>query len=289
MPRPRRALADRLWEKVAICVHGFACRECCWLYKNEEVNGYGTITFIDEDGQKQIIGTHRAAYLLTYGVLSETLMVLHKCPTGAKKRCCQPGHLRLGDSSENAQDLLASGWEPFTQKMSDDDIRHMRRLYFEGTSSQKQIATLFGLSLSETSDILRGRVHPTVGGPLKQASGKRKSHCHRGHLLSEDNIVFTKDGTIRNCKICYLTNNRLKAQRRLQTHHPLINAQRRARRGSTVHRFTEEEQRHIQHLYTAKNTSYRTLATMFDTTYSTIQRIVNGTYSGARYAAEASP
>ena len=140
---------------------------------------------------------------------------------------------------------------------------------------------MFAITITSVSEILLGHTYQDVGGPMKEKNNKKKSHCHKGHPLTEDNLVFSHDGTARNCRICYMETNRIKARRRLETNRDLINTQRRARRGSTVRRFTEAECVEIQSLYPEH--TYRTLAERFDTTYSTIMRIIKGAYGGTRH------
>jgi hypothetical protein len=275
MDRTRRPLADRLWEKV----DRSGGPDACWLYQIDHDN-YGNVGFFQEDGTFRVIGAHRAAYLLTYGILSDTLYVLHRCPDGPQKRCCNPRHLYLGTPKENAADLKHDkNWSPGRRKLSNLEVISIRELYPQ--HPPKVLATMFGITTTSISEILRGHTYQDVGGPLKTSPGRQKSHCHNGHPLTGDNLVLTHgDKQFRQCRLCYMETNRVKTRKRLSTHRDLINAQRRGRRGSTVRRFTQEECTHIQSLYPAA--SYRELAEQFDTTYSTIQRIVRGTYGGTK-------
>lgn len=279
--RKRRPLAERLWEKVTICAHGRSCKTCCWLYQGMQYHTYGTISFFQENGTMRSIGTHCAAYLVTYGILSDTLMVLHKCPLGVQKRCCNPWHLKLGDGSENTQDMLLAGGKPGSRIFTNEEVERMRMMY--GEYSQKMLAEIFLTSLTTISEIINGITYQEAGGPLKKPNGRKKSHCHKGHILSEDNIKLTRSGKIRNCRICYMETNRIKARRRLNTHRDLINAQARARRGSTIHRFTHDEIAIIKGHF-ALGLSYRKIAAIMNTNYSTIKSIHDGTYGGSRFA-----
>lgn len=276
-PRPdrRRPLADRLWEKV----DRSGGPDACWLYQID-FDTYGSISFFQEDGTQRVIGSHRAAYLVTYGILSETLHVLHRCPQGPQKRCCNPRHLYLGTRQENMADLQSTSWSPGTRKLSDLEVVTLRELC--GQVPQKTLAQMFGITLTSVSEILLGQSYKNVGGPIKTGKGLLQSHCHKGHPLTEENIVLTHgDKKFRQCRICYMETNRLKSRKRLENNRDLINAQRRARRGSSVKRFTPEECAQIQSLY--PQASYRELADQFSTTYSTIQRIIRGTYGGSRH------
>lgn len=58
--------------------------------------GYGSLTF---DGKGQ--GAHRVAYFLANDVKPGKMFVLHSCDNPP---CCNPRHLRLGTSQDNADD-----------------------------------------------------------------------------------------------------------------------------------------------------------------------------------------
>ena len=71
-------------------------------------NGYGQINF-----QGKVTGTHRVAYLLAFGALTDGLFVLHgKERACVSKACCNPGHLREGTALENMADRERDGTVP---------------------------------------------------------------------------------------------------------------------------------------------------------------------------------
>ncbi len=273
----RRPLADRLWEKV----DKSGGPESCWPYTTITHDTYGLIYYLTEEGKRRTIGTHCAAFFVTHGFLPQDrhIMVLHKC---GYKRCCNPAHLYLGDGHDNAMDAIADGVWHGNTKLAEGDAKAIRLLY--GILTTEQICDKFHISQGTFSSIIMGRSHKNAGGPIKQNNNPTQTHCHKGHPFTEDNIVYTHgDKQFRQCRICYMEGNRVKSRRRLETKRTEINTQRRARRGSTVRRFTDEECAHIKTLYPQH--SYRAIADMFDgATYGTIERIVKGTYAGTRLA-----
>lgn len=79
------------------CLHFTGCRG---------QDGYGRFAV-----QGRAVAAHRFAFVVAGGVLSpERPHVLHSCPAGDCKTCCEPEHLRAGTNAENAADR-ASRWQ----------------------------------------------------------------------------------------------------------------------------------------------------------------------------------
>ena len=76
----------------------------CWNWgKSITDSGYGRTNI----GNRKYF-THRLAYQLQYGDISESLVVRHKCDN---RKCCNPEHLELGTPSDNRQDVLSRNLE----------------------------------------------------------------------------------------------------------------------------------------------------------------------------------
>lgn len=92
------------------------------------------------------------------GIDNHTDMVLHKC----HNRCCvNPDHLYFGDHEDNMRDRAASGNSKGIRngrsKLSDVDVREIRRIYAVGELSQNGLAARFKIGQSTISEILLGK------------------------------------------------------------------------------------------------------------------------------------
>lgn len=94
---------------------------------------------------------HRAAWILAHGPVADGLCVCHRCDN---RKCVNVEHLFLGTYQDNADDMVAKGrWTPRipnrgvkvnTAKLTEDDVREMRRLCGLGWS-YKDLAAKFGV------------------------------------------------------------------------------------------------------------------------------------------------
>jgi len=92
-------LKQRFWAKVAK-----KGQHDCWLWTASTAGkGYGQIK---APGERRQIYSHRLAYELHCGPIPKGKKVLHRCDT---PRCCNPAHLFLGDSGDNAKDMARKG------------------------------------------------------------------------------------------------------------------------------------------------------------------------------------
>jgi len=156
-----RTLEERFWPKV-----GIAGPDDCWEWQAScTKNGYGQIR--PKSGAPPW-GTHRVAFLLTYGDPG-MLWVLHRCDN---RKCCNPAHLFLGTVADNNADMFAKGRgragrgsggpgapvevlrERF-RKLTDDDIREARREHAMGVSC-RSIARRIGVHHTQISRLIKG-------------------------------------------------------------------------------------------------------------------------------------
>lgn len=117
MPGPaRRPLAERLWAKVD--VRG---PDDCWEWTGwRRPKGYGTIARGGDSSVNGVVGTHVAAYVVTYGPVPEGSVVRHTCDNPP---CCNPRHLRIGSSRDNMRDSIERRRAHFQRTVRDDGGR----------------------------------------------------------------------------------------------------------------------------------------------------------------------
>jgi hypothetical protein len=72
-----------------------------WAGTTSKRHGYGSLYV---DGRQQ--PTHRMAWILRNGPISDGLMVLHRCDV---RVCCNPDHLFLGTNRDNHDDMVTKG------------------------------------------------------------------------------------------------------------------------------------------------------------------------------------
>lgn len=143
-------LAERFWRHVDKS-------ESCWLWTRARVwNGYGRIAV-----NRQNIRTHRLAWILTHGPIADDACVLHNCPEGDNRLCCNPAHLWLGDRTANADDRETKGRtlrgpalavhqrrgaQNHNARLTDDLVRVIRADYASGAATAVSLAHRYGVT-----------------------------------------------------------------------------------------------------------------------------------------------
>lgn len=129
--------------------------------------GYGTLR---HGGRNHL--AHRVAYELFIGPIPGDLIIRHKNDTPID---VNPNNLEIGTLEENVQDRVirgrtfrgrrseaaraqsARGSRHGLAKLSENDVRAIRRLYAAGGCSQQRLARSFGVSQLNISMIVRGK------------------------------------------------------------------------------------------------------------------------------------
>lgn len=131
----------------------------CWPwtgYTNED--GYGEFFF-----GGRMVGAHELAVTFTTGELR--LPQLDTCHSCGNPPCCNPGHLRFDTRQSNVDDTVRMGRLYRPQRISDDDVRLIRRRR-EAGAAQQDLAEQFGVSESYISQIVNGLARREAGGPV---------------------------------------------------------------------------------------------------------------------------
>lgn len=130
----------------------------CWLWNGpKNKGGYGYVGAF----KKRKILAHRVSWFIHNGAIPDELFVLHDCPDGDLPCCVNPKHLWLGTSQDNKRDSVLKGRAFIflseaspTAKLTRESVKQIRNIYASGTSSQMEIAELFGVNQSQVSRVI---------------------------------------------------------------------------------------------------------------------------------------
>lgn len=143
-----RSFDDRFWSKVTKT-------DTCWLRQGKlRSDGYATVTY---KGRNQL--THRVAYQLAYGPISNDIKVLHRCDV---RNCVRPDHLFLGTLADNIHDMIAKGRDrkvrgedQHAARLTTGQVLTIRARYAAGHETQEEIARDYGVATVTISDVTR--------------------------------------------------------------------------------------------------------------------------------------
>lgn len=104
---------------------------------------------------------HRVAYVIACGSIPADHNVCHHCDNPP---CCNPTHLFAGTQAENIADRDNKGHTPFlyghnngTSKLTEQDVREIRKRFAAGGVKQNELARQYGMSNSQINAIVHGR------------------------------------------------------------------------------------------------------------------------------------
>ena len=169
MPPKIKDVEIHFWSKVAI-----KSKHECWEWQagknRQRVAGkmqktYGNFMPVVINGKIEY-RAHRIAFLLSGGKLSKKKpFVLHKCDNQA---CCNPDHLKAGDQTDNMRDRkkagrgnhptgdrnglrkhpesVARGERNAASKLTEDQVREIRRIFESEKISKSELGRMFGVS-----------------------------------------------------------------------------------------------------------------------------------------------
>ena len=136
----------------------------CWVWvAGKKAKGYGNFWVAGK-----CEAAHRVSFVLDGGHIPDGKLVLHHCDNPP---CVRPSHLYVGSDHDNAMDRsirkrhglwrhperAAGGSRNGSAKLTEDQIKEIRRLYATGEWKQSEIAEAYGVIQQNVSMIVRGR------------------------------------------------------------------------------------------------------------------------------------
>lgn len=136
-------------ERMSLLVSPCPLTGCWWWLGSTSADGYASVTL--STGRIRVT---RALLGLAPG---DPRFACHRCD---QPSCVNPAHLFVGTASENVADMLRKrrqrvGIEKPTAKLTEGDVREMRRLHREEGISASDLGRRFGVCNQNASDILR--------------------------------------------------------------------------------------------------------------------------------------
>lgn len=129
----------------------------CWEWNGSTKNGYGRVYFQQKESY-----THRVSWMLSHGIISSDVCVLHKCDN---RKCVRLSHLKIGDRRENNSDTIRrkrhrygtlSGELHPGAKLTKIIVASIRREYHQGVI-QRLLAVKYKVSRSTIQNIVSNR------------------------------------------------------------------------------------------------------------------------------------
>jgi len=155
----KKPLKDRFWSKVEKT-------DYCWNWTAHKDNkGYGRIEINGKNCY-----AHRISWEMHYGKIPEGLFVCHHCDNPL---CINPKHLFLGTQKDNIRDAIkkgrmnhlinnnnvnpSKGEKHYRAKLTENQVREIRKINSAGYIPQRTLAGLFGISPQTLSFIVNNK------------------------------------------------------------------------------------------------------------------------------------
>ncbi len=186
---PTTELTKRFWKKVTLCAHGRRCKACCWLWTSSTwPSGYGQVFLGRDEGKRIRVLAHRFAWELRHRkAIPSERFALHSCD---RPLCVNPAHVVIGTQKDIRHEAarkgrLATGdrhpfrlhpeTRPFGDrngactmphrivrgehtaqaKLTDANIRSIRRAYARGRKTVRQLAAAYAVGRSTIYHVLK--------------------------------------------------------------------------------------------------------------------------------------
>lgn len=149
---------ESLMRRIQVCEHGMQCGKCCWPWLGGlDRHGYGQVKYLSGN-----TGSHRAVYQAYKHLdLPRQRYVLHTCQL---RTCCNHHHLYEGSQRRNVQDAIEYG--SIVAKLNDAKVLQMRRSYWSGGWSVRDLADVFHIRSSWVHTILLRKAWSHVQGEV---------------------------------------------------------------------------------------------------------------------------
>jgi hypothetical protein len=140
---------ERFWSRVDV-----GEPDECWLWQGLKHEGYGRFYF---KGRRVYV--HRLSWeWANQQEIPKGMLVLHTCDQSS---CVNPAHLQLGTQAENMRQMKERGRSRAGErnalaKMTDAQVKEIRRIANEGKLKHKEIAALVGVSVSGVRKVIYG-------------------------------------------------------------------------------------------------------------------------------------
>lgn len=125
----------------------------CWPWLGAKLrDGYGSVKFCG-----QPLSSHRVAFFLSNGMLSEGKDICHTCDNPP---CCNPLHLFAGTRKQNIEDCVAKdrqnkGIDHRLAKLNDELVRCLRKDHEAGMGCRR-LASKYQIHRATVSQVLKG-------------------------------------------------------------------------------------------------------------------------------------